>query len=209
MRRVWQWTGIRPHPNETLKMSLMTPDPANPERDGASVVHIDVNRAPFRQKTVIAYLTEVSEKGGGATVFPCIVPGGGEKLVRKRRAMCEAMATNHLASASEDDDHFGLWAAADGICRGKAAGLKIQPKKGRAIVFDVADSDTGLPEPMTYHAACSVSSGLKMNLQVFKELSVQDRGLAVQATAAEWNPGGLQQEGWTPQEMEGRVRQDL
>ena len=93
-------------------MSLMTPDPANPERDGASVVHIDVNRAPFRQKTVIAYLTEVPEKGGGATVFPCIVPGGGEKLVRKRRAMCEAMATNHLASASEDDDPFGLWAAA-------------------------------------------------------------------------------------------------
>ena len=45
-------------------MSLMTPDPANPERDGASVVHIDVNRAPFRQKTVIAYLTEVPEKGG-------------------------------------------------------------------------------------------------------------------------------------------------
>ena len=45
---------LRPHPNETIKMSVASPDPANPEARGAGTVHIDANRAPYRQATVAA-----------------------------------------------------------------------------------------------------------------------------------------------------------
>jgi hypothetical protein len=211
----WKWTGIRPHPNETLKMSLYrAPDDPAALVSGTSPVHIDVNRKPYRQATVIAYLSDVDSADGGATVFPCIVPpGAGKKLAAKRHTMCKSMASNYMAAASQDEDPFGLWQAADGICKGTVPGLKIQPAKGRAVMFRVAESDAVLPEAHAYHAACGVNgAGSKLNLQIFKELGLEDRGIKAQATAARWNPADPQRSrrDFKPREVGGvRGRQEL
>ena len=171
-RRLARWMALPVNPKEApIKVAQRQ---ATAHSVAALGLHLDINKAARRRRTVIMYCSDVEV--GGATVFPCLT----DPRLSGASEACTAAVADVLAEYPEDmtrEDGFGgrpfkmdaggtephvLRRSADALCTSAGAvgtgtssvGTVILPRKGRAIMFDAAHN-------LTWHAGCSVARGTK------------------------------------------------
>lgn len=204
-QRVADWTGVPASDHTGMQAKLQTHHTESSHDKDHHGVHLDNNNNPFRAATTIVYLTDVPDEGRGGTVFPCLLPplptGATDAAAAAHRE--EATRREHLCrrateavhekqgwglSQSKEEDPEGLWKMASEVCAGTLAGLTIQPRAGRAVMFETGrftfhDNGKSRPEmvsPLLWHAACELLKGTKRTLIKFQEVQPSDRAQSMQ-----------------------------
>jgi hypothetical protein len=151
--RVAEWTGVPTFDHTGMQAKLQTEQTKSESDPDHHGVHLDNNNNVFRAATTIIYLTDVPEEGRGGTVFPCLLPplpagasdaeaeAHRDEATRRERFCIKATQAVQMKqgwglSQSKSDDPHGLWKMASEVCAGTLPGVTIQPKVGRAVMFE-------------------------------------------------------------------------
>ena len=182
-----QYTHFAARPGGTEQTSARAKD-ADKARapEGA---HLDTNKRPHRHCTVLIYLNDVGE--GGETVFPLAgltdEAAHGRGLLKAAR-LAAAEGKHHTHDKSDDESVAAALKAINVQAERAAAGdggLKVQPRKGLAVVFYSMGAD-GDVDPQTFHFGASLTApgAGKWTMQFFKELPADARSAAGRAAYA-------------------------
>jgi hypothetical protein len=139
------------------------PPPSAPARRSYAMHH-DCNGLLRRYATVLFYLNDVDEDGGGETVFPAAGDDGQEwsehctvdDAIRRFSSPELARSLNENFSSGSTSGEAVLHSVGSAT----APGIRVTPKQGDAVVWYNFDAE-GRLDPRAVHAAQPVTSGEK------------------------------------------------